>query len=365
MKTARLFFFAAFIIPIFFSQQASAKIWRVNNKSNYNGTTLWGDNFGGTASYPVFPQINDALAAGGNTLVAAGDTLYVEASPLPYSHAEAYRKITIIGSGYFLSQNPHVSSTLDSSSISRISFYPGSEGSQVIGMSNVNSQGGANFSIITNNITIKRCNLLNSIFIETNIDNVFIVENFFNSMGDAAALYLNGGTSIYPASLVFNNNICQKTLIWGGSILQCNNNTFDGPMTTLNLQFTTSEFKNNILKPLNATTNINNGTNLNVSYNVGTSSTQFGTDNNNIVVSNISSLFISSISPDGMYQLAPNSIASNSGSDGTDRGVFGSAAVTDRYTLSGLAAIPVIYSVATQGATSTSLPVTIQARTIK
>jgi hypothetical protein len=154
-------------------------------------------------------------------------------------------------------------------------------------------------------------------------------------------------------------------LVWGGSILQCNNNVFDGPANNMKLQFTTSEFKNNILKSLNATTNINNGTNLNVSYNIGTSSSQFGTANKNIVVANINSLFVSSTSPDGMYKIASGSAANNSGSDGTDRGAFGGAAVTDRYTLSGLAAIPVIYSISTPGATATNLPVTIQARTIK
>jgi hypothetical protein len=168
MKKTQLLFAAALIAAFFITQSASAKIWRVNNKSNYNGTTLWGDNLGGTPSYPVFPQINNALAAGNKTLVAAGDTLYVEASQLPYSHAEIDRKVIIIGSGYFLSLNSHVSSTLDSSCISQISFNPGSDGSQVIGMSNVSSQGTSNFFIHASNITIKRCNLLNSIWIETN-----------------------------------------------------------------------------------------------------------------------------------------------------------------------------------------------------
>ena len=53
-----------------------------------------------------------------------------------------------------------------------------------------------------------------------------------------------------------------------------------------------------------------------------------------------------------MYQILSGSVASNSGSDGTDRGAFGGAPVADRYTLSGLAAIPVIYSVSTSGATA-------------
>ena len=100
-------------------------------------------------------------------------------------------------------------------------------------------------------------------------------------------------------------------------------------------------------------------------YNIGTLPTQFGTANNNLVVPAITSLFISNTSPDGAYQVAPASQASNNGSDGTDRGAFGGSAAISRYTLSGLAAIPVIYQITIPGATSTNLPVTISARTIK
>ena len=53
MKKTQLLFMAVIITATLFTQQASAKIWRVNNQSNYNATkNLWGDNFGGTQSYP-------------------------------------------------------------------------------------------------------------------------------------------------------------------------------------------------------------------------------------------------------------------------------------------------------------------------
>ncbi len=362
-QTQLLFAMALFFASFLFTQQASATIWRVNNKSNYDGNTLWGDNFGGTPSYPVFPQIDDALKAGSNTLVAAGDTLYVEASSIPYAEADVSRKLIIIGSGYFLSQNTHVSSITDSSSIVEVNFNVGSEGSQLIGMSIIHSYP-YDVNLNTNNLTVKRCWLADRINIGSGLTDIFILENFFTNTNDANAIFLDYPYT-YPIDLIFNNNVCKKTLVWGGSILQCDNNVFDGPANTLNLQFTTTDFKNNILKSLNATTNINNGTNENVSYNIGTSSSQFGTAKNNVVVPNINSLFASSTTPDGMYQIASGSAASNSGSDGTDRGAFGGAAFTDRYTLSGLAAIPVIYSVSTTGATATALPVTIGARTIK
>ena len=354
MKKTHLFLIAAIVMATLFTQKADAKIWRVNNRSNYDGLTLYGDNFGGTTGYPVFTQIQQVVP-----LASSGDTIYVEASPLPYSAATVDRKLIIIGSGYFLSQNPHVSTNTDSSFIAGITFASGSEGSQLVGMTEI----GSNDYIYINvsDITIKRCHVFHAITIASSLNDVYILENFFPLDNSG----LISGSSPYPTDLVFNNNICQKALIWNGSILQCNNNIFDGPTGQLTLSFKTSEFKNNILKALNTTTNINSGSNLNVSYNVGTSATQFGTANNNIVVASINSLFVSSASPDGSYQILSGSVASNSGSDGTDRGAFGGVAVTDRYTLSGLAAIPVIYSVSTPGTTTTNLPVIIQARTIK
>lgn len=106
-----------------------------------------------------------------------------------------------------------------------------------------------------------------------------------------------------------------------------------------------------------------------MSYNIGASATQFGTANNNIAVANMDNLFVDAAtnSPDGDYQLKPGSAGSNNGSDGTDRGVFGGLAITNRYTLSGLAPIPVIYKIITPGVTTPAgdLKVTIMARTIK
>ena len=164
--------------------------------------------------------------------------------------------------------------------------------------------------------------------------------------------------------MVWGTPATNPTTFW--PILQCNNNVFDGPdnLATPNLAFSTGEFKNNILMPVNAKVNISASAGV-IAYNIGTLSTQFGTADNNVVVPAITSLFITSTSTDGAYQIANGSQANNTGSDGTDRGAFGGAAVINRYTLSGLAAIPAIYQITTTGATSTNLPVTISARTIK
>jgi hypothetical protein len=102
---------------------------------------------------------------------------------------------------------------------------------------------------------------------------------------------------------------------------------------------------------------------LNVAFNTGSSAAQFGTLNNNVVIADMTTLFVAAGTSDGKYQLKP---ASDLGADGTERGAFGGASAVSRYTLSGLAPIPVIYDIATSGvADGTGLPVTIKARIIK
>jgi len=117
IKTLGCFACAFLLLTI----QADAKIWRVNNNSNYNGTTLWGDNYAGTSSYPVFKQITDAVAS---NLVSStnGDTLYVEGSTITYTGVSITKKLIIIGPGYFLNENPKVSSDILSANLDNITF---------------------------------------------------------------------------------------------------------------------------------------------------------------------------------------------------------------------------------------------------
>ncbi len=54
MKTTVLLFCAAFLTCT--AQQVSAKIWRVNNNSNYDGSSKWGTTL---AVSPVSPYLNN------------------------------------------------------------------------------------------------------------------------------------------------------------------------------------------------------------------------------------------------------------------------------------------------------------------
>ena len=238
MKKKQLLFIALAAVAICFTQQVDAKIWRVNNLSNYDGSTLWGDNFGGTAAYPVFNQINQAVAFG---IVNDGDTIHVEGSTANYAGATITKKLVIIGTGYFLTDNPKTNSNTLETKVRYFIFNANSEGSQVIGIRMVHGGNTADGIVYVNvsGITIKRCLIEQTVEFGFSLSDVYILENFFPNTYNSNAVSTNGNTAFTPPTdIIFNNNICQKTLTWGSPvanpttlwpILQCNNNVFDGP----------------------------------------------------------------------------------------------------------------------------------------
>ncbi len=159
MKTRVLLFCTAFIICA--TQQASAKIWRVNNSSNFDATkSLFGENIGGSATNPIFAQINDAMSW---DPVHDGDTLHVEGSSKIYNGATIIKKVVIIGPGYLLNENVKVSVAITSASFGSIAFNNGSDGSQLIGIKSISSGSFSYLYINVNNIVVKRCWIENQV----------------------------------------------------------------------------------------------------------------------------------------------------------------------------------------------------------
>ena len=368
MKTKQLLFIAATLAASFIAQQANAKIWRVNNLSNYIVGSKYGENLGGTPTNPVFAQISNAMSS---LLVSpvAGDTLHVEGTNIVYAATTVTKKLIIIGTGYFLNENPNVSNSVMETETSYFTFNAGSEGSQLIGVHVSNGNG---IGINVSNITIKRCRIDFDISLTFNIMDIFILENYFSNPSNSASGAISPNGNGFPSNFIFNNNICQRTLLLsaGTTIFnaeQINNNVFDcPPLSALpSIKFNATECRNNIIKSTNIIVAVN-GSNTNFTNNTSAATSQLlGTDASNVNAVNITTLFSPLGTSDGKYVLNPASADNILGFDGTQRGVFGGAAVTDRYTLSGLAAIPVIYSVTTSGVGSTSLTVTVKARTIK
>ena len=371
MKTKTLLFSAAICTALFLTSMLQAQTtWRVNNQSNYNGSTEFGDNYGGSPSFPVFKEINEAVAYPN---VVAGDTLHIEGSTIDYANAIITKQLVIIGPGYFLNENTNVSNNTYEAKIGSITFNSGSEFSQVIGMNVVNNGTSATgtINLNVNEITVKRCRIARDIDFGSGLSGFYILQNFFSNVIENNAFNTTEVSSfVPPQDVIFNNNICEKTLVWSnnnfvGTLLECNNNVFNGPENVLNLEFNAGTFQNNILRAPGITANINNGTNNNVQYNTVSLSSVFAGTIGNEWVPNMAALFVSGDTTDGNYQLQSASPENYAGSDGADRGAFGGVAVTNRYNLSGLGAIPVVYEVVTTGVSEpgTGLSVSIKART--
>lgn len=349
------------IITIVAGLRAEAKIWRVNNNANATN----GSNFGGTVSFPVFQQLFGTAtnSANGSNLVQNGDTVHLEGSTNDYTGGTLTKSLVIIGPGYFLNENPNTSNNLLPAKLDHLQFNAGSSLSQLIGI-NVGGDGNG-ITINVSDIVIKRCRVEFDITLKFGISNIQIVQNFFSTVRTTSMITADNDG--FPTDVVFNNNIVLGTLILpvGYTMLECRNNVFAGPSIAGNpsLRMYVGSFQNNIMTNPAATTNINGGTNLNVTYNTGSSASQFGGGTGNIVIADMTTLFVTSGTSDSKYQLKPGSAA---GSDGTDRGAFGGLGVPSRYSLSGLAPVPVIYEINTSGvATPSGLDVNIKAKTIK
>jgi hypothetical protein len=339
---------------ISFSVAANAKIWRVNN-------------VGYGANFTSLQQANDNPNVGANSLVP--DTIHLEGSNTVYDGANITKRLVIIGAGYFLPENSNVSFNNMETKISNIYFNTGSAGSQVLGVWFY--QLSTSISVEASNITIRRCKIDYGIYLAPGLTDIKIIQNFFTSYTSSSAIsVLSTG---FPSDVLINNNIFRKPLTIGFynssyTVSECKNNVFAYTGSGVGIQLYAGVFQNNILINPNITVNINGGNFNNVSYNVSAFvSGQFGTANNNIIVNDFNNWFVTPITANSVDKDFQLQAGTTPGSDGTDRGAFGGAAITNRYALSGLAPIPVVYQITTSGVATPAgaLPVTIKARTIQ
>ena len=237
MKTKSFFLIAAIAATIISTLNAYATTWRVNNITSYNQWT----------NQQVFSNLQTAV---NSAFVLDGDTLMVEATVTNYGIVTLGKKLTIIGSGYFLNENIGLQHQSIPTTITEIIFNTGSSGSYLCGLYITGIQNNAPSIEFTNvnldHITITRCFVerglsimcyagVNYSFITLTknwfggitlnggsqtgtADNVIIMNNYFNTTinlpsGFAATIsqnVFNGGINIF-ASNVFYNNICMST----------------------------------------------------------------------------------------------------------------------------------------------------------
>lgn len=312
------------IVFLVFTVALSAKVVRVNPTPNSG------------AQYTTLQAAHDAATT------LNGDTLYLEGSTYGFGGLSLSKKLTIIGNGYFLGENPQTQFNLSPSNInSYVYCYTGSQGSSFIGCTFT-----AGVYIYTDNLNFSRNHFYTgnySIYPQTNCSDIVIHSNYFS--GSYTMYFPNNHSNI----LVINNFFVGYLSTGSNFSGIFANNIFAYPTTIYN-----STLVNNIA--LHSMTL----TNCLTTYNIG-NSTQFGNQNGNQQNVAQSSLFVgaSGSSTDGQWKLKTGSPAIGAGEGGTDIGMYGGEMP---YKLSGLPPIPAIYSLDSQSLPSNTLNVTIKAK---
>ncbi|RZK93195.1 MAG: hypothetical protein EOO62_32275 [Hymenobacter sp.] len=314
-----------------FAGQAQT-IRRVNN----TGVSVTGVNV-----YSTLQAAHDAASS--------GDIIYLEPSNITYGALTCVRPLTIIGNGYYLSQNTGLQVDIRESIVDAITFANGSAGSRITGCNITGT-----LSIGASTITIERNRLSTSYtYIGYNpaIGSVGVTGIVYrqNIVENGYLVYLYPGST--AATAISNINIANNILTGGisssgqytrmSNILISNNviGSIANPNSQYGIDADNAVIKNNILTYTGTGMNFPPRNNA-YSYNIAGNSA-FGTANGNQQNVSAANLFVGgTASTDGAYQLRVGSPAIGTGESGVDVGAFGGAVP---YRLSGIPNVPTIY----------------------
>jgi hypothetical protein len=348
----RILAFLALCPLLLLSQSVHAKVWRINN------------NPGVTADF------NSGAAAIASPSVVDGDTLHFEANPVAYVGFELYKRLVIIGTGYFLSganSNPGLQADGNSATFNggTIFFDSTASGSTLIGLDNFQFSIGPVLGSGADNITLTRCRI-------TSIGAYYGSVAFSKMAGwKVNKCYINdislSGTADVLQNWEVTNNIFLSQISMGNAANLNNlvrNNVFRSTINLFSAYFANNIFYGNIsFSVINVTVK----NNICIGTAPGSYAANVGT-NGNIDNQTDAAIFqgLTGNSNDGQWRLKPGSAAISSGETiagiTPDCGAFGTA---DPYKLSGIPPIPTIYSLtvpATISSTATTMPITISTK---
>lgn len=351
MKTS-IFTLLTAVMLLTVTNVATAKVWRLNNIP------------GISADFTSF--------ATAQTVAVAGDTIYAEGSHISYGAITVNKRLTIIGSGYFLTVNDSTQAYPGATQFGDVTFSSGSQGSILTGCQTstltINTD---DISIIRNyiyetsssadalEISASRSNILiaqnyirhsyasssstNAFEISSNCSNIVVTNNIIlkGSSTTSTTTYPNYAIFMSPTSAAtFTNNVIYGQFVAYNSTLQ--NNIQGNGMVNRSSTYPNTELNN-----------------------IG-HSTQFGALNGNqqlVSMTNVFS-FTGTFTEDRYFTLKAGSPALNAGVSGEDCGAFGG---TLAYKLSGMPAIPAIFgaTVPSSGTTATGINVNIKAKSHK
>jgi len=314
--------------------------------STHSGTWIVDNNIGRSAS----ADFTSLQAAVDSPSVVNGNTIYVMGSS-SYGALTVDKELHFIGPGYFLAQNPDTRANISEAQITTLDCNAGSSGSSFTGLYFTNL-----VDIRDSNITFKRNRFLIAdvninIRILDNSPNTIITQNFIQ----------NFDTSSCCAEAIQVNTTGNSSIEISNNYIQMFNASFEAIRVSIptiiknnvifgQLVVSDSTLSNNILREGSVV-----GTGNGVNNNIG-NGTQFGSFAGNQENVDMTTVFIGSGSDDGQWQLKTGSPAIGAGDDSTDIGMFGGS---NPYVLSGIAALPTIYSFISNSTGTNSSDITV------
>lgn len=298
------------------------------------------------------PGVNDTYTTlqAAVDAATAGDTIFIEGSATEYAGATITKKLTLVGPGFLLGENPKTQAcTVEATFNSDISFESGSGGSAIMGCV-LN-----NYDLLINvsDMLIIR-NKLYDLNFDSNSNNVLVAQNW---------IYRIKATNGSITNSIISNNIIRREIeaLNTSGPLVVTNNIFllyesypNYPIDCHN-----ASIQNNILSALKANIQANTGNDIsnNIMAIAGTDAdgNLYNIDMNTVFADFSGSL---GMSKDGKWKLKDGSPAIGAGSGGVDCGIFGGSSP---YVLSGIPDLPHIYdaSVPATATSGTGLQVTI------
>ena len=298
-------------------------IWRVNNTPGVD------------ADYTTAQEAHDAATA--------GDIIYFEGSIISYGNLIISKKLTIIGPGYFLSENPQTPVVLAPAKLGTLTFSTGSDETVFTGMT------------VTGATTIKSCHKLQIIR-----NNMWIINGFTDDNSSDLLISQNYVNSSIAFNNTTNNTIITNNYI-AGSIAGSLTSTFiiSNNYSNSYIGVSNSTIQNNIVKDVATGIRINNNVlhnNILAISGTDINGNKYSVDLNTVFVDYNGTL---GYSADGKWQLKDGSPASGAGISGEDCGMFDGSTP---YVLSGIPAYPHIYNaiIPASGSKQSGLPVTIK-----
>ncbi|MEL7531929.1 MAG: hypothetical protein AAFN10_11500, partial [Bacteroidota bacterium] len=278
----------------------------------------------------------------------------IEGSQQDYGSLVITKRLVIIGPGYFTAENPCTPMSLDAV-VNDFSLEPtvtadpftGAAGTEIRGLS-FNSNSTSRIDISVSNVIIAQCRIRTEVYFPDNLTSgTQVMQCYFDGDG------LGSTSTNTGLNVTFVNNIVDNSFnIVDNSSGVIRHNLFLG--NSFNVEVFNGEIRSNIATSTNSFTISTTGAGT-LSHNTGGAG-QFGTaDGNNTAAAN--TLFITSNSTDGQYQLLASAIlVKDNAHDGTDRGPFGGSLP---YVLSGVPNIPFIKDLETNAPNYPSIPLNV------